>query len=176
MKLRRTLVGAALAVAATMGMTVPLATPALAGSCTDVTSVHGWNDAATYQMSGSFNMDWKTTARVSSNCSEVWYKYQQILYSGDTVYGQATRLGTSSYGSVSFDVLRTAYVPAGTSALTLGMRVYARNPNTFAWELASEDTWSVKAPNKSYDSSTETNATNTGCVRSYNQPCIPVLL
>jgi hypothetical protein len=186
MKLRRTLMGAALAVAATMGITAPPA--AASDACTNAASVYGWNAAAQYDLSGNYNMDWKTTTRLGSSvtCSSSNYKYEQIVFIGSTVYARSSVQGTTSSGAVSFATVRTGVIPGSTSKVALGIRVYKRAHVFLPWEVVSEGAGYVNVPNKTYDSATGQNTSSAPCAtsqptagtieitRGYGSPCLPL--
>jgi hypothetical protein len=176
MKLRRTLISAALAVAATVGMTVPLAAPASAASCTEVQSLSG-SSSAIYRSS---EVDVTPYVNVGvANCAGWHYRYTVYIFEDQTIYGSSSATGTTQFGSAYPATIRTSGVPNGHTQLVIGYRTQVYDLTNGTWNTVNRGAWRLQTPG-SFNTSTGQNtsyyayAGPGGCgVYGYQPPCLP---
>lgn len=179
MKLRRTLIGAALAVAATMGMTVPLATPASAASCGEVQSAVG---SSYHPYRTASQIDVTPTLRVGvANCAGISYRYSVYVFEKYTIYGSASVSGTDASGRATLPRISTSGLPSGATDVGLGYKVEYYNFYTRAFETVSKHAWRIRTSGQ-FDTATGQNTSpyvystspNNSCYSyAYSSPCLP---
>lgn len=177
MKLRRTLIGAALAAAATMGLTVPLSTPASAASCTEVQSVQG-STATAYR---STQLDVSSTLKIGvADCAGWRYRYTVYLFEGQEIYGSSGVSGTTAFGTAHPPTFRSSGLEYGNTQVGFGYKTEFYD-FTYGWTTVNKHAWYIQTPGK-FNTATGENvsaypyssSSGGSCYSyAYAQPCLP---
>lgn len=178
MKLRRTLIGAALAVATTLGMTVPLAAPASAASCTEVQSAQG-STARPYR---SNELDVTSTLKINvADCAGWRYRYTVYLFEGQKIYGSSVISGTTAFGTAHPPTFRSAGLEVGNTQVGFGYKTEVYDLVAGTWSTVNKHAWYIETPG-SFNTATGENVSpypysgggSGSCVSyAYQPPCLP---
>ena len=158
LSIRKTVLGIVAAVS--LGFAFPLASPASAGSCSELSSIYGSTKQASYNwFNGTFTMDVDDSVRTTaSGCSTSWRYTLTLMTSDDVRRGGATAYGTDRAGSAHFGTFTSASLPKGTTEVAFDHRAYYYNRFNGSWELQSSRRFVVTVPGKAYDSASGENA------------------
>jgi hypothetical protein len=159
--LRKALAVTAAAVALTVGLGVPSASPAAAASCSEVTAVGGALPHVANVTDGS-GRTWQQIvfdgvyAKTSAYGCSGWRYVALLSYSAGYVGGESTVLDRSSAFSntVSFPSRQTYFwVPPGSGVVTL--EIQAQSKDYFgSWRTAGTASWRVNVPSTGFSSAT----------------------
>lgn len=158
LSMRRTVLG--LVAALSLGFAFPLASPASAGSCSELSGITGSTSRATYdRLSGGITINVADSVNTSAaGCSTSWMYTLTLVTQDKTTRSQTqAAYGTDRTGSATFAPFTSSLLPKGTTEVAFDHKSFAKDRAGF-WVEQSARRFVVTVPDLSYDSAAGRNA------------------